>query len=135
MREINLSEWNLDRIEVEQKKHRFGLIAHGIPQVDLSEKSIEDLDSITTAIEVIAKKATEEQELFIICELAKLYIESQRPAEWIAREDMNFLDENKVWHFHFMCEKCGLVHDFIDGHTSQYNFCPNCGRRMKRGDV
>lgn len=116
MSEINLSEWNLDRIEVEQKKHRFGLIAHGIPQVDLSEKSIEDLDSITTAIEVIAKKATEEQELFIICELAKLYIESQRPAEWI--EDSG----------NIACSHCHII--WLHRKT---DFCPNCGRRMKNG--
>lgn len=53
--------------------------------------------------------------------------------EWIAREDMDYLDDNKVVHNHFECNKCGLIHDFIDGHTSQYNFCPNCGAKMVFG--
>lgn len=57
---------------------------------------------------------------------------TERPqGEWIAREDMDYLDENKVVHKHFECNKCGLIHDFIDGHTSQYNFCPECGARMQ----
>lgn len=51
-------------------------------------------------------------------------------SEWIRREDMDFLDENKVIHKHFMCKKCGFIHDFVDGHTSQYNFCPNCGTEL-----
>lgn len=60
-----------------------------------------------------------------------LTVEERSQGEWIAREDMDYLDQNKVYHNHFMCEKCGLVHDFIDGHTSQYNFCPNCGADMR----
>lgn len=60
----------------------------------------------------------------------------ERRGKWVSREDMNYLDENKVTHNHFMCDRCGLIHDFIDGHTAQYNFCPNCGARMDlRGDV
>ena len=29
------------------------------------------------------------------------------------------------------CKKCGFVHFFIEGHDSQYNFCPECGRKVK----
>jgi len=28
------------------------------------------------------------------------------------------------------CSECGFIHRFIDGHTAQYNFCPNCGAKM-----
>lgn len=28
------------------------------------------------------------------------------------------------------CSECGFIHKFIDGHTTQYNYCPNCGARM-----
>ena len=56
---------------------------------------------------------------------------AQKKGEWITREDMDFLDENKVVHKHFQCNKCGFIHDFIDGHTSQYSFCPNCGVDMR----
>lgn len=59
--------------------------------------------------------------------------EQENKGEWIAREDMDYLDENKVVHKHFECNKCGLVHDFIDGHTSQYIFCPHCGSEMRKG--
>ncbi len=43
------------------------------------------------------------------------------------------LFENK----HFMetqCPYCGFQRIYIDHHTSQYNFCPQCGRRIVWGD-
>lgn len=65
-------------------------------------------------------------------EMTKPLDEEIRPhGEWVAREDMDYLDENKVVHNHFECKKCGFIHDFIDGHTAQYNFCPNCGADMR----
>ena len=50
---------------------------------------------------------------------------------WFHREDMDYLDENKVIHNHFMCKDCGFIHDFIDGHTAQYKYCPSCGAKME----
>ena len=88
----------------------------------------------------LAIQALETGEIYITGEDYNLYMEGYKAGkkdfepkqgEWIAREDMDFLDENKVVHNHFECNKCGLIHDFIDGHTSQYNFCPNCGAKMK----
>jgi rubrerythrin len=56
----------------------------------------------------------------------------ERPkGKWIHREDMDYLDENKVMHIHFMCQDCGFIHDFIDGHTAQYKYCPSCGMKME----
>lgn len=56
----------------------------------------------------------------------------RQQGEWIPREDMDYIDENKVVHNHFECNKCGFIHDFIDGHTTQYNFCPQCGKDMRK---
>ena len=53
---------------------------------------------------------------------------------WISRADMDYIDENKVTNNHFMCKYCGFIHNFIDGHTSQYIFCPNCGAKMDWSD-
>lgn len=50
--------------------------------------------------------------------------------KWVSREDMDYLDENKVVHHHFMCQDCGFIHDFVDGHTTQYKHCPSCGVKM-----
>lgn len=30
------------------------------------------------------------------------------------------------------CKKCGFVHIFIESHDAQFNFCPSCGRSVKR---
>lgn len=34
---------------------------------------------------------------------------------------------NKVRYDKFRCSVCGFVKEFVDGHTSQYKFCPQCG--------
>ena len=52
--------------------------------------------------------------------------------EWAHREDMDFKDENGVVHWHFMCMKCGFIMDFLDCHTGQYKYCPQCGNRLVR---
>ena len=43
---------------------------------------------------------------------------------------INYIDKSGCMNFQGMCDKCGFIHTFIDCHTSQYNFCPNCGCRM-----
>lgn len=115
---INLSEWTLDRINAEQEKHKVGLIAHDIPNVDLSKVDYTAFDTISNAIDTIARRATEEQELFIICELAKQYVESQRPAEWIVYKD-NYGNDKPV------CSCCNKEQ------VGYANYCSYCGRRMK----
>lgn len=33
----------------------------------------------------------------------------------------------RVRHDQFRCCNCGLTKEFVDGHASQYKFCPQCG--------
>lgn len=33
------------------------------------------------------------------------------------------------------CSVCGFQKSFIDGHTAQYNFCPNCGADMRKETI
>jgi hypothetical protein len=74
--------------------------------------------------------ANPQAKIDIVNRRSKKY-EERPQGEWLAREDMDYLDKNKVVHNHFECNKCGFIHDFIDGHTSQYNFCPSCGAEMR----
>ena len=67
--------------------------------------------------------------LWLFSEILALLKEQE--AKWIHREDMDFIDKYNCTHFHGMCTNCGLVHDFIDGHTGQYLYCPQCGRSVK----
>lgn len=50
---------------------------------------------------------------------------------WIHRRDMDYKDLNHVIHVHGMCSECGFIHDFIDGNTAQYNYCPECGADLR----
>lgn len=40
---------------------------------------------------------------------------------------------NESWAIRYYCSNCNFMHAFIENHTAQYNFCPNCGSEM-RGD-
>ena len=33
-----------------------------------------------------------------------------------------------------VCAHCDFQHTFIDGHTSQYKYCPRCGRKIEWGE-
>ena len=30
----------------------------------------------------------------------------------------------------YRCSECGFTTEFTDGHTAQYKYCPQCGRRI-----
>ena len=76
-----------------------------------------------------------------LCHDALSVIESQQAeierlkkheSKWIHRADMDYKDKNGVVHFHGMCESCGFIHDFLDEHTGQYKFCPECGSKNEQ---
>ena len=56
-----------------------------------------------------------------------------RHGNWIHREDFDYVDNKNAKHWHGMCDQCGFIHDFLDCHTGQYNYCPNCGAKMDGG--
>lgn len=37
------------------------------------------------------------------------------------------------WTYKGKCTNCGFIHAFIDGHDTQYKYCPNCGAKMTKG--
>ena len=36
----------------------------------------------------------------------------------------------KCRHDKFRCETCGFIKEFTNNHTSQYKYCPSCGRKI-----
>lgn len=123
MSEINLSFWDIERIKKEQDKH---VTAYSISPIDKKkifeyiDKEASACDTLKDAIDAIARKVTEESDMYYICEIAKLYIESQRPAEWEYTDGRWGLGD-------WRCSKCG-------GYSNKdTQYCPNCGRRMKHG--
>lgn len=135
MSEINLSFWNIERIQKEQDKHVTPYAINPIDKNRLDDAIMKDLsvvDSIDSEINKYMRKVQEQSDMYRICEIAKLYIESQRPAEWIEHEDERW---GGVW---YTCSNC---HQYAPYKQDDYNiwrqklsdFCPNCGRRMKNG--
>ena len=41
----------------------------------------------------------------------------------------------RVRHDQFRCCNCGLTKEFVDGHASQYKFCPQCGLEIDWSDA
>ena len=117
---INMSVWTLDRIQAEQYKHMSFMVTGVIPTV--ASKQIENhLDALEGALDAYIRKVTEDTDMYIICEIAKLYIESQRPAEWVK-------NKKSVWDL-ATCSEC----EYLGIGYSTMKYCPNCGRRMKNG--
>lgn len=116
---INLSFWDIERIQREQDKH---VTAYSISPIDKKkifeyiDKEASACDTLKDAIDSIVHKVQDQTEMYYICEIAKLYIESQRPAEWI--EDSG----------NIACSHCHII--WLHRKT---DYCPNCGRRMKNG--
>ena len=56
-----------------------------------------------------------------------------RWVEVVDRTEMYDKEGVKTWGMLFQCNQCGFVLNAVEGHTGQYNYCPNCGAKM-RGD-
>lgn len=53
-----------------------------------------------------------------------------RWVEVVDRTEMYDKEGVKTWGMLFQCNQCGFVLNAIEGHTGQYNYCPNCGAKM-----
>ena len=69
----------------------------------------------------------------IIDQMPTIEAEPVKRGRWNHRQDMDYVDQNGAEHIHGQCSECGLIHDFIDGHTAQYKYCPQCGAKMDGG--
>ena len=55
-----------------------------------------------------------------------------RWVEVVDRTEMYDKEGVKTWGMLFQCNQCGFVLNAIEGHTDQYNYCPNCGAEMHK---
>ena len=59
-----------------------------------------------------------------------------RHGHWDVREPMPMHDikGNLSWGNWYVCTGCGFATTAIEGHITQYKYCPNCGARMDGED-
>lgn len=57
-----------------------------------------------------------------------------RWVEVVDRTEMYDKEGVKTWGMLFQCNQCGFVLNAVEGHTGQYNYCPNCGAEMQNGE-
>ena len=60
-------------------------------------------------------------------------VTTRRKGKWEKRPELNYIDPMGVEHIHGRCSECGFIHDFIDAHTAQYDYCPQCGAKLAGG--
>lgn len=55
-----------------------------------------------------------------------------RHGHWDVREPMPMHDikGNLSWGNWYVCTGCGFATTAIEGHITQYRYCPNCGAKM-----
>lgn len=59
-----------------------------------------------------------------------------RHGMWVDVDRMQMHDLHGVltWGNSFMCTECNFKTFAVEGHMSQYHYCPNCGARMDGED-
>ena len=70
------------------------------------------------------------EENYLLMPLADLVelLEKQLPKPIYEHIDTRLI--YKVRYDKFRCRECGFTTKFTDGHTAQYKYCPQCGRRI-----
>ena len=80
-------------------------------------------DAIEMAVDVETPQGTYERAIYVD-DLMALPSADAVQGEWKRVPTRTYKGE---------CTNCGFRHIFMDGHDSQYRFCPYCGARMKGG--
>ena len=70
------------------------------------------------------------EENYLLMPLADLVelLEKQLPKPIYEHIDTRLI--YKVRYDKYRCSECGFTKEFADGHTAQYKYCPQCGRRI-----
>ena len=69
------------------------------------------------------------------CRLAIEALEKQMPKRTTYTHlNTRYTHWGRVRHDQFRCCNCGLTKEFVDGHASQYKFCPQCGLEIDWSD-
>ena len=70
------------------------------------------------------------------CRLAIEALEKQVPKRTTyIHLNTHYTHWGRVRYDQFRCCNCGLTKEFVDGHASQYKFCPQCGLEIDWSDV
>lgn len=60
--------------------------------------------------------------------------QSRAEGEWVEvvkRTEQYDKEGRKSWAVIYQCPNCGFVLNAIENHITQYNYCPNCGAKMR----
>ena len=88
------------------------------------------------AIEALEKKPSEdcisrEFALKVIDNYGYNYPTKGEWVEVVKRTEQYDREGRKSWAVIYQCPNCGFVLNAIENHTAQYNYCPNCGAKMR----
>lgn len=100
---------------------------------ELPTENSEDGEIITDV-----RKANEylehNKQLCLFVELIKtVEVAEPKRGRWIVGHKTSVFDLAGVetWAVRMTCSECSFSLNFVECHTSQYGFCPNCGARME----
>lgn len=91
--------------------------------------------SLNAVIKAVDKHTNDDGTLDddISCILEDIPSAEPKTGHWITKDDKEQgydIGGVKTWYIRIMCSECGFIKTAIEGHTGQYNYCPNCGVRM-----
>lgn len=97
-----------------------------------------NLPPVTPTKCIATVKFSKEDIQELVNEKMKDIVVERKKGKWIikdGKEQGYDIAGIKTWYIQIMCNKCGFIKTAIEGHTGQYNYCPNCGAEMEGEDV
>ena len=119
---------NFDKDQINKAINKFQekhpqMVWHDVTKI----KDVEYIDTISSQIEIIARKFQEDTDMYIICEMAKKYLEGARPVYPVRPQGEWVVDEfgRKI------CGKC----QFPFAEFQSNNYCSLCGADCRGKEV
>jgi len=99
-------------------------------------KDEESIDIIRSQIDIIARKIQEDTEMYIVCEMAKKYLEGARPVYYKERPTGKWTRGYDGCSHYLFCSECNHSRqiEYYYGEIVYPKFCEDCGAKMKRSE-
>jgi len=131
---ISACEW---RMTLAKERHGEGFVDYSKQVLDVDEltKRLSKLPTIEIPTDDAINKVLDAPS--VVPTGRKTRQVERAEGEWVEvvkRTEQYDKEGRKSWAVIYQCPNCGFVLNAIENHILQYNYCPECGSKMKGAD-